>query len=69
MAQAERVPFRLLNMECCGHQLCWVNPRFPSYCPECGIHVYPEVRSWAVEGREAELKIYDKPIGEDHEAN
>jgi hypothetical protein len=33
-------------MECCGHLLCWVNPRLPSYCPECGKFVYPRVRSW-----------------------
>lgn len=42
----ERVPFRLLIMGCCGHQLCWVNPRLPSYCPECGKTVYPAVKSW-----------------------
>lgn len=40
----ERVQFRLLVMECCGVQLCWVNPRLPNYCPECGKHVYPQVR-------------------------
>lgn len=42
----ERVPFRILHMECCGHLLCWVNPRFPTHCPECGKCVYPQVRSW-----------------------
>jgi hypothetical protein len=36
----ERVPFRLFTMPCCGHQLCWVNPRLPTYCPECGVQVY-----------------------------
>jgi len=41
----ERVPFRLILMPCCGHLLCWVNPRFPTYCPSCGANVYPEVRS------------------------
>jgi hypothetical protein len=41
----ERVHFRLLVMPCCAHQLCWVNPRFPTYCPECGKRAYPEVRS------------------------
>jgi hypothetical protein len=40
----ERVPFKLLVMPCCQHQLCWVNPRYPSYCPACGKMVYPDVR-------------------------
>jgi len=44
----ERVVFRLYRMECCGHQLCWVNPRPPTFCPECGERVYPQVRGWAV---------------------
>jgi hypothetical protein len=35
----ERVWFRLLVMPCCHIQLCWVNPRLPSYCPECGCQV------------------------------
>lgn len=42
----ERVPFRLLNMECCHVLLCWVNPRLPNYCPESGSRSYPAVRSW-----------------------
>jgi hypothetical protein len=32
----ERVVFRLIQTPCCGHLLCWVNPRLPIYCPECG---------------------------------
>lgn len=42
----ERVEFRLFTMECCWHLLCWVNPRFPSYCPNCGKYVFPKVKSW-----------------------
>lgn len=45
--QTEQIPFKLLHMECCGHLLCWVNPRYPSYCPECGDRVYPQVKGWA----------------------
>jgi hypothetical protein len=37
---AEVVHFRLFQMPCCGHQLCWVNPRLPNYCPECGASCY-----------------------------
>lgn len=36
MINREMVPFKLYHMPCCGHLLCWVNPRPPSYCPECG---------------------------------
>lgn len=32
----EKVPFRLLRFACCGFLCCWVNPRIPTYCPECG---------------------------------
>lgn len=41
----ERIHFRLLVTPCCTTQLCWVNPRLPTYCPECGARVYPEIRS------------------------
>lgn len=39
----QRVPFRLIKMPCCGHQCCWVNPRLPNYCPECGKVVLPRL--------------------------
>lgn len=42
----ERIQFRLITMECCGHMLCWVNPRLPTHCPECGAVIYPKVKSW-----------------------
>lgn len=41
----ERVHFRLLHMPCCNHQLCWVNPRLPTHCPECGKFVIDELRA------------------------
>ena len=41
----ERVPFRLIQTPCCGQLLCWVNPRLPNCCPECGTRIYPQVRS------------------------
>lgn len=40
----EQVLFRLIRMPCCQHQLCWVNPRLPSYCPECGTAVYMRLK-------------------------
>ena len=51
----EYVPFRIIVMPCCGHQLCWVNPRLPTYCPECGKIVYPEVRSCVINKDERAL--------------
>lgn len=42
----ERVPFRIVQMECCGTMLCCVNPRFYNYCPECGTSVIRHIRGW-----------------------
>lgn len=48
MPITERVMFRLFEMPCCGHLLCWVNPRHPTYCPECGKMVHREIRGAVV---------------------
>lgn len=32
----ERVRFSLINTPCCQTILCYVNPRMPNYCSECG---------------------------------
>lgn len=40
----ETVHFRLFNMPCCGQLLCWVNPRLPNHCPECGKKVLVQLR-------------------------
>jgi len=42
--ETQKVPFRLIVMPCCNFQACWVNPRFPNYCPECGKFVFPEIK-------------------------
>ena len=44
----ERIPFRLLQMQCCGGMICHVNHRFPMYCSNCGQSVYPAVRGWVL---------------------
>lgn len=41
---SERVPFKLLRTNCCGALLCWINPRFPNFCPECGARCFPQIR-------------------------
>lgn len=43
----QAVPFTVYEMPCCGHMLCWVNPRRPTYCPECGKQVLTSVRAGA----------------------
>lgn len=40
----EFVKFKLICMPCCGQLLCWVNPRLPNHCPECGAKVYQELK-------------------------
>lgn len=41
----EKVHFRLFVMPCCGHHQCWVNPRLPTYCSECGTMVLAKLRT------------------------
>ncbi len=41
----ERVMFRLFSMPCCRHQLCWINPRLPTFCSECGSKVLMQLRT------------------------
>ena len=44
MKSREKVPFRLIQTPCCGQMFCWVNPRIPNYCPECGEHIFARLR-------------------------
>lgn len=41
----DKIRFRLFEMPCCGQLLCWVNPRLPNRCPECGDHVLLRLRT------------------------
>jgi len=43
------VQFRLIHMDCCGHQFCNVNPRFFNFCPNCGDRIFPDVRKWVMQ--------------------
>ena len=55
----QRVQFRLLQMPCCNILICWVNPRRPMYCVECGtkvFHHYPRER-WDATYSDATLRI------------
>jgi NADH pyrophosphatase NudC (nudix superfamily) len=57
----ERVHFRLLKTPCCGTLLCWVNPRFPNYCPECSARIFPEIRGCVIMNDDtATLKYTEK---------
>jgi len=68
----ERVAFRLIRCPDCGFNLCWVNPRFPNYCPECGGHIYPRVKQFVLNvDEEAVLTLNLEallPIGGPHGA-
>lgn len=61
MMHTEFVVFRLLHMPCCGQQVCWINPRWPNYCPECGALIYPKIKQDSnlllVQDSEAQLKV------------
>lgn len=48
MASNERIHFRLIICPECSHNLCWVNPRLPNYCPECGKHIVVKVREFVM---------------------
>lgn len=41
---AQVVHFRLFHMPCCGTLICWINPRIPNRCPECGERVYARLK-------------------------
>ncbi len=43
----ERIQFRLFETPCCHMLLCWVNPRLPNRCPECGEYIYIQLKSGA----------------------
>ena len=45
MRTTERVVFRLIRTPCCGALLCWVNPRLPNFCPECGKPILADLRT------------------------
>ena len=36
--------FRYILCPECGQLLCWVNPRLPNYCPECGRHIFLKLK-------------------------
>lgn len=53
----ERVWFRLMDCPKCSFKMCWVNPRFPNYCPECGKFIYPDIKgNVAISDEDATLK-------------
>lgn len=56
----ERVHFRLIQMPCCGHLFCNVNPRLPTFCSQCGQLVYPQVRGCVLIGDDKAILKYDE---------
>jgi hypothetical protein len=61
MASNQWVQFRLIQMPCCNTLICWVNPRRPMYCPECGVRVFHYFPKWEWENKfsKATLRVDD----------
>lgn len=60
MAQiTERIVFRLVQTPCCEALLCWVNPRLPNYCPECGKFVFPTIKGCVLATDDEAFLKYD----------
>lgn len=58
----EKVKFRLIQMPCCQALICWVNPRTPNYCPECGKPVYVKIKTephWTQQHCDAWIKFVE----------
>ena len=55
------VPFRVIQMPCCNILICWVNPRRPNYCPECGKFIFKsfDKATWETTYSEAWLEVKD----------
>jgi len=62
MISKQRVQFRLLETPCCHTMLCWVNPRLPNYCPECGKGIFAQMKigNYTHQDTEAWLMIKEK---------
>lgn len=59
----ERVPFRFLSCPDCAHQICWINPRLPSYCPECGVDFRGRIKQRVMmSDDEAVLMTHNQPL-------
>lgn len=63
----ERAHFRHLVTPCCSSLLCWVNPRLPNYCPECGTRIYPEIKSGVMTSDENATIRYKDDLISNHE--
>jgi DNA-directed RNA polymerase subunit RPC12/RpoP len=50
MVWRERVTFRYIQCPECGTLLCWINPRLPNYCPECGKHIFVHLKFGGLDG-------------------
>ena len=62
MKHYERVHFRLLRTPCCGALLCWVNPRLPTFCPECAARVFPDIRGGVLISDETATLRYNETL-------
>ena len=63
MKERLRGYFRYIECPECSVRLCWVNPRLPNYCPECGKHIFLKLKfgGLVVEGKNVwiEMEVED----------
>jgi hypothetical protein len=61
-ASNEKVHFRLIQTPCCNTLLCYVNPRLPNFCSECGKSIFRDVKGCILASdEEAWLRVdFDK---------
>lgn len=64
--ETQMVPFRLIQCPKCRTLLCWVNPRLPNYCPECGVWVLPEIKSNVLQHFHNAWLTYEIDSGNDY---
>lgn len=50
--------FRYITTPCCHTQLCWMNPRLPNYCPECGDHIFARLKFGGIVAEGKNVWIY-----------
>ena len=58
---SEKVLFTLIQTPCCHTLLCWVNPRMPNYCPECGKRIMLKKRGSHIIHQDDDARLRVKP--------
>lgn len=60
--QTEFCKFFLLITPCCHTMLCWINPRMPNFCPECGRAIWLKKQGEHILFLDSEARLIHKNI-------